>query len=96
MIPERFPNFKIAPLGSISKSFLDLGLTHFQQVAQYIGGLPYGRNADRADYTLVLNESKGTCSTKHALLSALCLEQNRDEITLFTGIYEMNEHNTLE
>lgn len=41
-----------------------------------------------------MSERKGTCSTKHALLSALCIEQGIEEIKLFTGIYEMNENNT--
>ncbi len=41
-----------------------------------------------------MSERKGTCSTKHALLSSLCIEQGVKEIKLFTGIYEMKENNT--
>jgi hypothetical protein len=46
------------------------GITTFQQALEYIHRLPYGRNADRADYRLVLKEGKGTCSTRQALLKA--------------------------
>jgi len=41
----------------------------------------------------VLNERKGTCSTKHALLKALAGEQGLP-IRLMLGIYEMNVRNT--
>jgi hypothetical protein len=41
----------------------------------------------------VLNERKGTCSTKHALLKALASEQGLP-IRLMLGIYEMNVRNT--
>jgi hypothetical protein len=37
--------------------------------------LRYGRNADRADFRLVLSEGRGICSTKHALLAAVAFEQ---------------------
>jgi hypothetical protein len=42
---------------------------------------------------IVLTEKRGTCSTKHALLRRLAIEQNLD-IALVLGIYEMSEQNT--
>ena len=41
----------------------------------------------------MLSERRGTCSTKHALLAALAIEQ-RLPIHLTLGIYEMSERNT--
>ncbi|GAA0458311.1 hypothetical protein GCM10008935_11770 [Alkalibacillus silvisoli] len=69
------PNFKIDSMGKVSREVLDLGLQDFHQVVKFVHELPYGRTTDRSDYHLVLREGKGTCSTKHALLSALCIEQ---------------------
>ncbi|MDQ0350951.1 hypothetical protein J2R98_000754 [Alkalibacillus filiformis] len=88
------PNFSIEPIGNISKSVLDLGLNELHQVVKYVHKLPYGRNSDRSNYNLVLKENKGTCSTKHALLAALCIEQGVQSIKLYTGIYEMDDANT--
>ena len=42
---------------------------------------------------IVRTEKRGTCSTKHALLRRLAIEQNLD-IALVLGIYEMSEQNT--
>jgi len=55
--------------------------------------LPYGRNTDRADYRRVLCKGRGTCSTKHALIAVLAVEQ-AIAIALQLGIYEMTEANT--
>jgi hypothetical protein len=41
----------------------------------------------------VLTEGRGTCSTKHALLTALATEQHLPPV-LMLGIYLMNERNT--
>ena len=40
----------------------------FKELIDKIKNLPYGRNANRYDFTLVLSENKGTCSSKHAFL----------------------------
>ena len=40
-----------------------------------------------------MRERRGTCSTKHALLARLAVEQ-RFEIALVIGIYRMSERNT--
>jgi hypothetical protein len=41
----------------------------------------------------VLEEGCGTCTTKHATLTELAREQ-RIDVQLVLGIYEMNERNT--
>ncbi|PYZ96504.1 hypothetical protein CR205_12360 [Alteribacter lacisalsi] len=90
----RLHNFKIKSRMDVSTSFLRLGIHTFHEAADFVTKLPYGRNTDRADYTLVLKEKQGTCSTKHALLASLCEEHGIKEVQLYTGIYEMNETNT--
>lgn len=88
------PNFIIKADGNVSDGLIKLGIYDFHKALKFIGELPYGRNSHRSKYELVMSEKKGTCSTKHALLSALCKEQGVAEIKLITGIYEMNENNT--
>ncbi len=51
------------------------------------------RNTCPDDPLIVLTEQRGTCSTKHALLRRLAIEQNLD-VALVLGIYEMAEQNT--
>ena len=90
---DYLPNFPLKPGGEITDRFLALGVTDFHGAARYVRRLPYGRNADRANFRLVLEENRGTCSTKHALLAQLAKEQVVN-IGLAIGIYEMTERNT--
>lgn len=69
------------------------GCTRYRAAARWLHELPYGRNADRGDYRLVLRERRGTCSTKHALLAAVAREQDIP-VSLTVGIYDMSEANT--
>jgi hypothetical protein len=87
------PDNPLARAGEVSAEFLRLGMRDYRAAARFINQLPFGRNADRADFRLVLRERRGTCSTKHALLAALAIEQ-RLSVSLTLGIYEMSERNT--
>ena len=93
---ESWPILPEAPLnapGSASEAFRQIGCGSYRSAARHLHELPYGRNADRANFRLVLSERRGTCSTKHALLAALALEQNLP-VSLRIGIYDMTEANT--
>jgi len=79
--------------GPDSEALIRVGCDTYQAAARYLHELPYGRNSDRSDYRLVLPESRGTCSTKHALLGAVATEQGI-LVTLTIGIYYMTEANT--
>jgi hypothetical protein len=79
--------------GVTTAVFLRLGRRDFRSAGQYVQALPYGRNTHFGDPLIVLTEKRGTCSTKHALLRRLAIEQNFD-IALVLGIYEMTEKNT--
>ncbi len=72
---DALPEHQLALLGDVSAQFLALGLGEYRAAARVVSQLQFGRNADRADFRLVLPEHRGTCSTKHALLAALALEQ---------------------
>lgn len=90
---DALPQHRIGPSGEASAQFLALAIDDYRAAARLVNQLPYGRNADRANFRLVLAERRGTCSTKHALLAALALEQ-RLPVHLTLGIYEMSERNT--
>lgn len=65
-------------------------ISTWEELTQYVKNLPYGRNANREDYTLVLSKNKGTCSSKHALLKALANDFNKDNVKLIVSIFKMN------
>lgn len=87
-------NFKLDTSAPLSKQCLVLNLADFQSILKYILHLPYGRNTNRSDYTLVLKEQKGTCSTKHAFLKQLAIENEQEDVKLILCIYKMNGLNT--
>jgi hypothetical protein len=74
-----------------SKQFLELGITDFESACLYVQSLPYGRNADRSDFSLVLSEGKGSCSSKHGLLAALAEENGLQDVELIAGIFLMSD-----
>lgn len=90
---RQLPQFQIESEQNVSKEFLQLGIKDFHSAIRHVWDLPYGRNSNSADYTLVLTEKKGTCSTKHAILAKLA-QEHEEEIHFMTGIYEMSEQNT--
>ncbi len=87
------PDFPLEPAHPLAEAFLACGLADYHAAAHYVWGLPYGRTRPRADYRQVLDERRGTCSTKHALLAALAREHTRP-VALWLGIYTMDESNT--
>jgi len=87
-------NFELESNYFLSESFLELDIKTFSEAMRFIKNLPYGRNANREDFTLVLKEQKGTCSSKHALLKSLADENHHFEVKLMLGIFKMNGSNT--
>jgi len=79
--------------GPVTARFRALGAFDFREAGRWVAGLPYGRTSDHGDPLRVLEERRGTCSTKHALLAALAREQGLDA-RLTLGVYEMREANT--
>jgi hypothetical protein len=84
---------RLRPSGIISTAFLSFAKADLRVAGQHASELPYSRNGRPADPLAVLTDRRGTCSTKHALLRRLAIEQEID-LVLILGIYEMNERNT--
>lgn len=87
-------NFPIDSDTLLSQQLRSLGIRNFHQAIDYVQNLPYGRNSERANPILVLEEGKGTCSTKHACLKQIALDESQRAIDLLIGMYRMNESNT--
>jgi hypothetical protein len=66
----------------------------FKELIDKVKNLPYGRNANRYDFSLVLSENKGTCSSKHAFLKDFADEKEIENVKLYIGIFKMNGVNT--
>jgi len=78
----------------LTNKVIKLGIYSWDEAVSFVHNLPYGRNTNRSDLSLVLSEKKGTCSSKHGFLKALATENNLLDIQLFIAIYKMNLHNT--
>jgi len=91
---EKIPNFLIQANSPLSEQCRLLGIVDFLGAVDYIFRLPYRRNSSKEDLTLVFSEKCGVCSTKHAALAALALENDFGELNLMVGVYKMNEKNT--
>jgi len=87
-------NFSLSLNATLSKLLSSKQITDFKSAIAYVNELPYGRTSDRSDYNLIIPENKGTCSTKHAFLKQLAIENNQNAVELYIGIYQMNETNT--
>jgi cobalamin biosynthesis Co2+ chelatase CbiK len=87
-------DWSIIAKGPFSSLMVSQGIRTWRDLTYWARHLPYGRNSDRNDLTLVISEQCGTCSSKHALLKAVAEEQAFQEVELFMGIYLMNEKNT--
>ena len=86
-----FPITADLPLSIVTR---ELGISNWKNLVSYIQELPYGRNKNRQDLSLVLKEKKGSCSSKHAFLKAVAQENKQDAVTLILAIYKMNGENT--
>jgi hypothetical protein len=87
-------NFEIQSTRVISTLCRERGLKDFISAAFFIRGLPYRRNKDKSDIAILFKENCGTCSTKHAALRQLAIENKITKVILMLGIFEMNKINT--
>lgn len=83
-------NFEIKNNGEVSNEFLKLGILDFKSACKFISLLPYKRNKNKENVLCVFEDNAGTCSTKHATLRKLALENNKPEIKLILGIFRMD------
>ena len=92
-IVDQLINRPLTADGPITRLFRAAGAHDFPAAALHVLRLPYGRITDRSRFWLVVEEGRGTCTTKHATLAELAREQDID-VQLMLGIYEMSERNT--
>jgi hypothetical protein len=78
----------------LTQRLLELGITNWDDTLIHVRNIPYGRNSNREDLSLVLKENKGSCSSKHAFLKEITIQNNIPNVQLIIGIYKMNESNT--
>ncbi len=71
-----------------------MGIIDFQQACEYVKNIRYQRTSVKSNLLLVLEEKRGTCSSKHALLKKLIEENNISDIDLKIGFYKMTAQNT--
>jgi len=79
------------PLSSLARSHK---LFDWSALVAHVRLLPYGRNSSRSDLSTVLKEGVGSCSSKHAFLAQVAIENEIKDITLVLGVYKMSQANT--
>ena len=85
-----FPDKAITDAGPVSRIFLEMGITRFQEACRYVHELPYGYNSDRDDLMILFKEKFGSCATKHAVIATLA-EEIKLKVNKCIGIYAMAE-----
>lgn len=86
------PNKKIESKGQVSHLFLTHNILTLWDAVNYIHLLAYERTTDRENYFQVLEEKRGTCSVKHALIASLAQEQ-LIPLKLVLGIFFLTREN---
>ena len=87
-----YPLSSTKPLSTLTR---ESGFIFWEDLVLHIQNLPYGRNSNRTDLSLILKEQKGSCSSKHAFLAEVAKENLQNNIQLILGLYQMNTKNTL-
>lgn len=83
-------NFKIESKEIISTAFRNKNIFYFEDACEYVTHLDYKRNLNKDSITCIFEDQGGTCSTKHATLRKLALENNHPNVKLILGIFKMD------
>lgn len=87
-------DYKLSSTDTLTNQIKALDLNTWSELVQYVKSLPYGRNENRQDLSLVLKQQKGTCSSKHAFLKLVADFNQIPNIKLIIGLYKMSQENT--
>ncbi|MFC0427528.1 hypothetical protein [Chryseobacterium scophthalmum] len=82
--------------GIISEEFLNKNILDFPSACKYVSELPYKRNSDKNNIKCIFDDLGGTCSTKHAALRKLALENHQSNVKLILGIFKMDAEYTFK
>lgn len=91
-VHDLLPDFPLHPRGPAASACLARGLLDYRAAAAHVAALPYGRGRTRDDRD-ILDQRRGTCSTKHAFLARLA-DEHAVAVALDLGIYLMDGANT--
>lgn len=94
MINKEEIKYKLNSNDDLTLLVKDKNIVYWKDLLIYIRELPYGRNTNREDFSLVIKELRGTCSSKHAFLKEIADRNGIEKVKLILGIYKMNENNT--
>lgn len=86
--------YELSSSDPLTKAIRALNIHTWAVLLAFIQRLPYGRNQNRTDFSLVISERKGTCSSKHALLKHVADLNNIPDVQLILGLYAMRQENT--
>lgn len=89
----KLPNPIFEAQGNVIHLFLNKQVLSLWEAIYYTHQLPYGRTVDRSNYLQVLEEQRGACSGKHALIAALAQELSVP-LKLIMGIFLLTTKNT--
>ncbi len=87
-------DFEIKTGNKISDAFLIRNISSFHQAIDFVKNLKYGRNSNKEDLTSIFADHQATCSTKHAILKQLAVENQLENLQLILGVFKMNAVNT--
>jgi hypothetical protein len=73
---------------------VESGVVSWEDLIRCVRTFHYGRNANRADFSLVWYERKGSCSSKHAFLKMVADLNAIPKVELILCMYKMNGNNT--
>lgn len=82
--------------GVISDEFLNRNILDFHSACKYVSELPYKRNTDKRKTKCIFDDLGGTCSTKHAALRKLALENHQSDVKFILGIFRMDAEYTFK
>lgn len=87
-------NLILSSTDDLTSLLLKKNISRWNDLLEFVKNIPYGRNSNRTDFSLVITENKGTCSSKHAFLKEIAILNDIENVTLVLAIYRMNAVNT--
>ncbi len=87
-------SFKITSDNELSSLAKSKNLHDLKSLVSWLKHLDYYRISDKQNLSLVFEEARGTCSSKHAVLKSIIDENGFSDFQLIIGIYKMNPINT--
>jgi len=80
--------------GPFSEAFKKVNAFTFKMACTWVQSLPYKRNSTKDNPFIVLQESCGTCSSKHELIKRLADENQIEGCELILCMFKMSADNT--